>query len=327
MTVWLALAGIAQAQSSQNTQTLPQVTSLSQQAPVGSSQIAPSDMGASSIGTRNDRISSGGLALGARQKTAPTGGATPSVASPIGIPRLCFQPRIGWIMIPDSSFVQYNSAAGASSAGAGAVAASKPSGHLKVSRRVYSDAKLKETTECQSTLTSLMSSGVRLEDSDIDLPTRSISPDALKVNGATDGWNRWAYYPNKKSIGLDASLSKASSQSLTTDGMFPGYNNGAPVSDVQVTALSNRAYQSPIEFRRLSRNIPNLALRIKLRQVQSEMNKRRAETYQTAQDRNNFKGHSAKMRMGVAPLSFKKSTCLRMMQGSSSKQACSKFDR
>lgn len=254
----------------------------SSSSPVQSEQVAPSyDTRSSEVGFSGEPASEAGTHKGAR--TREFRGFGGAVVTPGGVTRLCFQPGIGWRPSPMSNSF---ATVGPGVPGApiedfygGNVATSRAiEGSLKSAYAQPNHAKQASSDICPITLTSAKVLGLPIEEMNTSehkgsmTSARSTSMDAGALN-----WLKATSLINPAS----AASSQRPTMGLSSTPVGVGYlrtRTGSSSSSKQIDELMERAYVSPIEVRRLSRNTHDLATRIRLERLSRRLEKTRSRS-------------------------------------------------
>lgn len=321
---WLALAGMAGAQSSPNTQSAPLPTGLSQNAPVASSQVAPSDSGSSSSGTHLDRPIPGRGHTPGGAKSAGTRGMLTSGANEFHIQQLCFQPGIGWFAAPLPPVLQDSAGDGKSSDTGVSGSNSNLVHYPTVYRGVYSGAKVPRASQCPSISPDAFAPGIGRGDSAGEIQKQLSNP----VQGVGENDILLGRLPgnlNAKSANIDDHMKHAPELHpwLTPTETLDPYN---PMNTPeQLKALQGRAYISPIKLRRLSRNVTDLKARLELRRIQAALQKRPGK--ETTEDRTTLAPLATQGRVSRRILSMMKKSCDQKNEKAHSHVPCSRVKR
>ena len=262
---------------------------------------APSDLAVSPSGAGRSHGSQRGA--GVRTSVAARTGSEPA-HSGANIPRLCFQPGIGWISTSSKS----NGKASGQGNPEGSPAVSP---HLRAQHSAGGDDC--SMPQVQATSSSELANGNSL----FEIKSSGLSSDA-----------------NPSSFNsLSTSLAADSFSRGRGDGV-PDLRKGSGIHDPtdpasaldQLKALRRRAYISPVRLRRMARNAPDLRTRLELRQMNSEVESRAAASHVT-QSGNTLAGTgntSVRKAAGRQGRLAKKSDCERKA-GSSKSKVCAQF--
>ncbi len=285
----LASIGLASAQAPMSMPSAPAGGGPGQKTPnISQSTVyAPSDIAASASGMQQERRPRG--RQGSLLSTYSATGQGLAEGQP-NLPRLCFQPGVGWTTAPAASFTAMQNA-GTQNDGSGDNSSDKnkssASASLPIRHGVSALGGPRESTECPPML----------------LPQdATTNPGSSAANSASKFMN--------PSFKTDTDLSQYNSfQALLPSGPMSGTGNSAqsrPAFDLpegfkssrihdpkdptfaleELKALRRRAYVSDIKLRRLSRNPQNLETRLELRHMNTEVEKRK-KAKRSAEDQDN----------------------------------------
>lgn len=315
--VWM-LGGELRAQVPADPPDATQTTISVQNLEIVSGQVIPSDAATSSTqpdpsalslhleGKDGDRIKK------ARQKSA---------AGPSHIPSLCFQPGLGWMISAENSVAP---ALSTSESGPGATgAATEDSGVLHPVRgypATGSRARPRGLASCPSVF-----------DNGMGAP---LAPSGVADGNDTDRQRRGSLTSRDSREGLplepaSIALEGADSQRLPGSGGPPllvgpsgvglkGTGTANPAAPI--TAFQHDAYISPIKMRQLIRNAPDIETRLKLRQIQTRVEKQESSNSRLDQESQRAPAQERLMR-SKHPL-MKKGHCDPWQMKHSSKYPC-----
>ena len=248
----------------------------------GQAQVyAPSDLALSPSGARSEHGSRG--RQGSPPNVSPRTGSA-SAHNGANIPRLCFQPGMGWTAMRgtdngnESGQDALHGQGLANGNPEGKPAATNPTAHLPIRRPVSAGA-----VECFPMPQSQSTGAAEAEGS----PSLSVFKDSLwnpaanpanptpdvaaysSLPASMPGYSTW----NESGSG-DAKSALVLPGLRETSGSFDPTDPGAGLDELK--ALQHRAYISSVKLRRLSRNVQDLRTRLELRQINAEMEKRAA---------------------------------------------------
>lgn len=189
--------------------------------------------------------------------------------APVNAPRLCFQPGTGWIELPPPSASAEEYAA---KPGDGSTKSDSPGTKTSELRpRKISGAQVPslEATECSSAISYPVpnpSQNAGLHNGQLLSDYRSVPDKGFVPSGLS-----------KELPGLDGTYNGNSSLATQSDHDSFRIHRQSALGSPSVTPidqlklLENRAYISPVKLRKLSRNVPDLQTRLKLRQLQTKV--------------------------------------------------------
>ena len=206
---------------------------------------------------------------------------TPAVGL-LTVPRLCFQPGVGWTTIIDPSVTQ-NEGMEERSSDIG-----KPGGNpsAQFKHGVPSTGKSPNVTECPPI--TVGQAGVSAVESNNPFSYsehQSVNP---RLNSITTDGSLQSFLRANRASGLggnaDTQPPFGIHQGFESEGIAdPTHPNDALAA---LKTLQHRAYISPIQVRRLSRNVQDIEMRLELRQMNTRLGKRKeAKTEEEVQKR------------------------------------------
>lgn len=318
----LAPSGLSRAQAPMTMPSTPMTGSQGQksQSPSPSAIYAPSDMAVVSSGSPDAHRSRGGQGiLRLFSGSAETGRA--SAEGEPNLPRLCFQPGIGWTLIPAGSIENTDPKKDNESELGG-----NP-GNL--THRRISSGKHREAENCPTMLQlqggsqgTNSDSSAEYTDLDFMKPLFSSGADLSRYNifqtllGDHSGSGAGDSAGYKSAFDLRARLKGGKNLNTGEQTYSPN----------ELKELRNRAYVSPVKLRRLSRNVQNVETRIELRQLSTEVEKRNTSR-RRGKDQNSIaseRNSAGDKHKNSRDLLAKKAECEKKANASKSK-ACSLF--
>ena len=296
-TIVLAAMGLASAQAPMSMPSAPvgggsgqKARNLSQ-----STVYAPSDIAAS--GAQDERRSRGrqGNLL-----SASSGMGQPLAEGQLNLPRLCFQPGVGWTTAPTAAFMRndgstqnagpiQNDGSKGKASGEGAAGANPG---LQIRHGVTGFGALHPSSECP---TMLLPQDATIATGQDSSPQNSAS---RFMNPSLTSGADLSQYNTFQTLMPDHPLSGIGSSGQAKPAFdFPEGLKGSRTHDVrdpnfaleQLKVLRRRAYISDVKLRRLSRNPQNIETRLELRRMNTEVEKRK-KTKRAGEDQDTSTG-------------------------------------
>lgn len=270
---FLASAGLVTAQSPTMMPKNPLGTNQGQSAPNQSSTAtyAPSEIAVSPSGIPDDHPSRNRQRAVLRASAA----AGPKSAG-LNIPHLCFQDGIGWTAVADADFAALGDTKQKTSDGDGTGNNNPQQGN----RGLSAASMLGKSGECPPTPLAQTALGesnddINHQDSNTDVKSALLNPNPEQTT-----YNNFQPLVSNNLLSGSQSSPLAKPSMELPDGLKSNgsYNSNDPnVALEQLKALRRRAYISPVKLRRLSRNMQDLETRLEMRQMNVEVQKRKAK--------------------------------------------------